>query len=222
MRRRAELAKRMIVWFQKNARDYPWRHTNDPYRILVAELMLQRTAARQVELVYRRFLNRFPDPYALASAELQELKDELKPLGLAYRASRFLNIGKALVKKFHGTVPHEEDQLLELPGVGKYIARAVLCFAFNQDVAVVDSNVIRVIKRVFSLDAGKDEHKKMWFWKFMDEIIIKGRAKEFNLSLIDLGDLICTPRNPRHDICPLKEICDLALDARSNAGGIIN
>lgn len=210
--KRSELAKRLVIWFQENARDYPWRHTNDPYKILVAELMLQRTAARQVEPIYRRFIDKFPSPFVLASATLKELTDELKPLGLAYRASRFLNIGKMLTEKFNGAVPCEENQLLKLPGVGKYVARAILCFAFGQDVALVDSNIIRVIKRVFSLDLGKYEYKKRQFWKFMDEMVPKGEAKEFNFSLIDLGDLICTPRNPHHDICPLREICDLALE----------
>jgi A/G-specific adenine glycosylase len=112
--------------------------------------------------VYASFIARFPNPSRLASASLQSLEHELRPLGLAYRAHRLLRAGRTLVKRFDGAVPRTESQLLELLGVGKYIARAVMCFAFGEQISLVDSNVVRIVGRVFSLDTRRGGCGGLW------------------------------------------------------------
>jgi len=170
--------------------------------------MLQRTVARQVEPIYMKFIAQYPSPQDVVTASLEEVAKDLKPLGLAYRALRLKKIAKMVTTNFGGRVPASEDELLKLPGVGRYVANAVLCFAFGEDVPLVDANVLRVIKRVFSITTSKEAHKKPEMWNLMATMIPKYQAREFNLSLLDFASLVCTAKNPLHEACPLKNMCD--------------
>lgn len=199
---------RLIAWGEKNRRDFPWRRSKNAFHILIAELMLQRTVARQVEPVYTRFIAQYSSPQDLAKARLEDIAKDLQSLGLAYRASRLKQIADMIVTKFGGRTPATEDELLQMPGVGRYVANAVLCFAFGKDVPLVDANILRVMKRVFSITTSKESHKKREIWDLVATMIPKQKAREFNLSILDFASLICTAKNPLHEACPLRDICD--------------
>lgn len=206
--KRRVFVKRLMAWGRKNRRNFPWRRSDNPFHILVAELMLQRTIARQVEPVYTRFITRYPTPQNLAKARLKDIAKDLQSLGLAYRAQRLKQTAGIIVSKFKGKIPATLDELLQLPGVGRYVANALLCFGFGKDVPVVDANVLRVMKRVFSITTSKETHKKPEIWDLMANVIPKQKARQFNLSIIDFASLVCTAKNPLHEACPLRDICD--------------
>lgn len=200
--------KLVLDWGKNNIRDFKWRNSSDPYEVLIAEMMLQRTKAEQIEDVYVKFLEKFPDVKTLANADVRKIENAISSIGLKYRGRRMKTVAKKIVELYEGTVPDTEKELLELPGIGRYVASAVLCMAFKKDVPVFDSNVARIVGRVFSIETTAESHKKKEFWELMQTFLPKGKAREFNLALIDIGSLICTPRNPKQDVCPVRKICD--------------
>jgi len=213
MSRKEEFVRKLLRWFEENGRNYPWRSSTDPYRVLMAEIMLQRTKADQVLPVYRSFIERFPTPRALAMAPPAEIEKVFASLGLMWRAQRVVRLGGVLMSEHKGRVPGTREGLLSLPGVGEYAADAVLCFAYGRDVAVVDANVCRVIGRVFGLKPKGEARRDPRYRNIVQNMIPKGRAREFNWAIIDLASLICTPRNPKHLECPLLKICSHAHEA---------
>lgn len=208
--RRTRFVEIVQEWGKKNRRDFLWRHKADPYEILVAEVLVQRTKAAQAESVYEAFLKRWPTVSSLCNARTEEIETTIRSLGLAYRASRLHELSCQIVRQFESRIPNEADQLKQLygKGFGDYIAHAILCFAYGKDVAVVDKNVERILKRVFSLRSRKNGHRDPVLWQFASSLVPKGRAKEYNWSLIDFGALVCTSRNPKCPTCPLVTICD--------------
>lgn len=198
---------RLLKWGKKNERRFAWRQENDPFHILIAEIMLQRTSARQVEPVYAEFVTRYPSVRDLRKAPFDDVLSCLRPLGLAYRAVRLKQLAETLEKEFDGIVPKGERELLSLPGVGKYVANAVRCFAFKKDVPIVDTNVLRVLNRVFSVYS-IHSHKDPKIWGFAAGLIPADKARDLNISTLDFASFVCTARRPRHSICPFKDICD--------------
>jgi len=201
--------ERLLAWWESNKQQFPWRKESDPYRILIAEMLLRKTTARQVATIYKDFLRFFPDPKSLAEASIESLEIILKPLGMYKVRARILkDLGRVLVTKFSGYVPRSKHELLSLPGVSEYTANAVLCFAYNKEVPLVDTNVIRILYRVFVLKSdrkrAKDDPK---IWRFVQEILPKGRARDFNLALIDFAHKICRPKNPICSSCIMLDIC---------------
>lgn len=207
---RAAFVSGILEWGEKNRRDFPWRHTDNPYDVFVAESLVQRTRASQVAPAYRSFLRRWPDIQSLAGARERDIMSVIGTLGLAYRARRIRKTAAGIVRLFEGKVPHTLAELKELygSGFGDYIAHAILCFAFAQDTPVVDKNVERILKRVFSFPARKDGHRDPALWAFAGELVPSGKAREYNWSLIDFGALVCTPKNPRCPTCPLLDLCE--------------
>jgi A/G-specific adenine glycosylase len=198
----------LLKWGDRNRRNFPWRATINPFHILVAELMLQRTNASQVAPVYLKFIDKYPSPQDVALAKLEDVSEDLRPLGLAYRANRLKQIADILLLKYDGRVPESEAELVELPGVGKYVANAVLCFAFGKMQPLVDANIIRVMTRIFSVEIPGEAHKKPEFWNLMKEILPAEGAREFNLSILDFASMICKSSNPDHDVCPVRNVCN--------------
>jgi A/G-specific adenine glycosylase len=186
---------------------YPWRLESDPYRIFVAEVLLQRTKTRQVVPIYENFIKKFPTIHSLASATVEEVMQVIKPLGLAYRARRLKSVASILVERYGGRFPEQLDVLLKLPGVGSYIAGILLCFAFNKRFPVLDSNVKRVLSRVFGIALPADAHKRPEVLRMLERFFPSQKVKEFVAGLLDLGITVCLPRNPRCELCPLKNIC---------------
>jgi A/G-specific adenine glycosylase len=203
-----EFASTLLDWFRLNSRDFPWRKTKNPYRLIIAEIMLQRTRAEKVEPTYRKFVRELPDFEALATCDLKRINELIKPLGLRKRARLIKEMAEDVVNKYNGKLPREAERLLELKGVGYYAANAVLCLAYGEDRPMVDWTVSRVFGRVFDIRIGKSPHTDKKFLEFVSQFIPKGKGKEFNLALLDLAAKICKPKNPECDICPLNNLCE--------------
>ncbi len=204
-----EFSRLLLKWWEKNKRDFPWRHTKDPYSILVAEMLLRKTTAKQVEKIYSQFLKSYPNPSSLASADQKNLEKLLKPLGMEHkRAELFRRFALYIKEKYNGEVPVDPKQLLEIPGVGMYALNAVLSFGCAVDVPLLDTNFIRLLNRVFGVKSRKSrarDDKKMW--DFAKTLIPQGKSRDFNLAILDFAALVCTAKKPRCSRCPIRSIC---------------
>jgi A/G-specific adenine glycosylase len=202
------LRRRVRAWFKASGRSFPWRERRDPYRVLIAELLLQRTRADLVLPLYEEFVALYPNPSALAAADEREVLDFLRPLGFCHRSARLPALGRALCAQHRGRVPRSKAALLALPGVGEYVANAVLALAYNQRRPLLDPNVIRLLGRVFGLRSTRarprDDPAQ---WSLVEELLPQRNAADFGLALIDLGALVCLSRRPRCFECPLRERC---------------
>jgi A/G-specific adenine glycosylase len=207
-----EFAERLLKWWRTNKRDFPWRRTTDSYKILIAELLLRKTTAKQVSTLYEKFLSKYPCPEMLSEASERELEDIVRPLGMEHKRAVLLKkIGSEIIRKYSGQVPTSKENLIGLPGVGSYVANAILCFAHGHDVPLVDTNAIRVFQRVFGFQSKRRRPKDdPALWDFVASTIPHGKAREFNLAIIDHAHSICTPKNPRCPVCPLNVLCKYA------------
>jgi len=207
--RKAEFQHLLLSWWKENAQKYPWRLTSDPYRILVAEILLRKTSRGQVAAVYEALLQKWPSPADLARASEDELKAYLRPLGMENKRAKLLvELGQTVVHRFEGRIPDNPNDLTSLPGVGRYAANAVLCFGYGQDQPMVDTNVARVIQRVFGYKSPKPRPRddKM-LWQIAERLIPKGRARDYNLALLDLAGAVCRAKKPACHACPVKKVC---------------
>lgn len=207
----------LLEWYIRNRRDFPWRRTSDPYVVLISEILLQKTRAGNIVTVFNKFIGKYPNAEKLSIASFSDLKNEIKTLGLhAQRATKLQKLARVLVEKYNGKVPNNKKELLELPGIGFYIANAVLCFAFGYDAPLLDTNIGRIVERVFSIKVTGEERKKSRVWDKIAEFIPEGKSREYNYALIDFGALVCTAKNPRHNLCPLADICDYYSNIKLN------
>ena len=198
----------ILQWYAANARDLPWRGAREPYRVWVSEIMLQQTQVETVIPYYRRWLKRFPTIKALAAAPLGEVLAVWEGLGYYSRARNLHKAAQKVMAEFNGKLPHSLEGLRALPGVGRYTAGAVASIAFNQDAAVLDGNVKRVLARVFNLtDDVKSPAGERKLWALAEGLIPKGRAGDYNQAVMDLGATICKPQNPACPLCPLRDPC---------------
>jgi A/G-specific adenine glycosylase len=205
---------RLIRWYRRHHRRLPWRKTRDPYPIWVSEAMLQQTRVDTVIPYYRRFIRRFPDMTALAGADLQAVLKVWEGLGYYARARNLHRAVQYVVTALGGKVPDTWDPFRKLPGVGDYIAAAVLSMAFDRPFAVVDGNVKRVLARMFMIDAPVNRTGSHALFRETAERLLHRRTPGlFNQALMELGALVCTPRNPDCPGCPLAALC-LARQAR--------
>ena len=211
----------LLEWFEKNGREFPWRETNNPYEILIAEKLLQQTSVRD-DLVqaYYKLLSKYPNVQALAKANHKDIQKIIKPLGLHYRAKEMVRLAKEICKKYKGKIPDNLTDLLSLFGIGDYSARAILCFAFRQIVPVVDTNVARIMYRVFGIQ-GKtptNPSRKKDLILLGTKLLPQSKPQEMNWSMIDLGSRVCTTSNPHCDICPLNRVCQFNMQNSSVRG----
>lgn len=212
------LVAAMVDWYNQNGRkNLPWRKTRNPYRVLIAELMLQKThAVQQVLPVYRSFVDKYPDVKSLSKASVIDLKETIKSLGLQnVRSKRLKELALFVNEQFGGEIPKEYEDLRGLPGVGDYIANAVLCIAFGERKSMVDANVGRVLGRVFYGKADYPPSKDRTL-KIAYKLLPETKFREFNLGLIDLGALVCRPKSPLHTNCPLSDECKFFKSIRNN------
>jgi len=142
---------RLLHWAKDNLRDFPWRSTNDPYKICIAEILLHQTFARKVVPAYEVFIKSYPDVKKLHNARIRSIEKIIYPLGFLYRAKKLKDFAKTVVNEYGGRVPHYKEELLALPGVGEYTSSAVLCFAYDEQIPIIDANVIRVYSRLFEI-----------------------------------------------------------------------
>lgn len=197
-------------FYRKHGRDFPWRDKGTtPFEILVAEMLLRQTQAIQVAAVWPSLRERYPGPRELAAADQSALVELLTPLGLGnQRAKALREMSTELIRKHRGRVPRKIEALLALPHVGLYAAHATACFAFGQRVPVVDTNVLRVLGRVFGEKYGLDNRRAPKAWQVAQEIMPpKGSAREHNYGLLDFSALVCTPKKPLCRVCPINGKC---------------
>lgn len=198
----------LLLWFQKTGRDLPWRRTYDPYHVWISEIMLQQTQMDRGVVYFQRWMNRFPNVHAVAEADLQEILKYWEGLGYYARARNLHRAAKVIASELCGLVPCVYQQLLTLPGIGPYTAAAIASVAGNQDVAVVDANVTRVYARLFDLTLPiKESLSKKRVATLAQELLPSGRARLYNQALMDLGGLVCLPKNPRCKACPVAAFC---------------
>lgn len=206
-RRRRVFVRRLLRWYRAHKRDLPWRRTSDPYRILVSEIMLQQTQVDRVVPKYQEFLRRYPSIAALARASAGQVREVWYPLGYNARPVRLHAIAREVLARHGGRVPDDRKTLLRLKGIGPYTAGAVLSFAYRRPVPVVDTNVRRVLQRVFY---GRADPLDRALWCLAGRLLPRRTVYDFNQALMDLGATVCVARTPRCAICPVHAVCRAA------------
>jgi len=198
----------LIQWYRRHHRQLPWRETNDPYQIWVSEVMLQQTQIKTVLPYYQKFLRNFPNVKTLAKSNLQQVLKVWEGMGYYARARNIHRAAKIILEQYAQKFPDSWETLRELPGVGDYIAAAVLSIAFNQPYAVVDGNVKRVLARLYLITepANKSSSYKT-FKQTADGLLDHRYPGIFNQALMELGATVCTPKNPDCESCPIRSRC---------------
>jgi A/G-specific adenine glycosylase len=207
-RRNRDIHSALLSWYRTHGRSLPWRSTSNPYRILLAEVMLQQTQVQRVLALYPRFLKRFPTVRSLSAARQRSVVLAWQGMGYNNRAVRLHRLARTLTRHYGGRVPASCRILLSLPGIGRYTASAVLAFAFRRPVPVLDVNVRRVLSRVFwRMPSTAHVKSEKDIWKFASALLPSHRAYDWNQALMDLGAMVCTARTPHCGECPLARIC---------------
>jgi A/G-specific adenine glycosylase len=207
----ARFRRRLACWYQRHGRDLPWRRTRDPYAVFISEVMLQQTQVATVIPFYRNWLKRFPNVERLARASGGDVLHTWQGLGYYSRALNIHRTAKILQKNYGGKFPTEIESLAALPGIGRYTANAIATFAFDQSVPIVETNIARLLARLFNLRAPIDSTKgRLAVWRIADSLLPESRGHKHNSALMDLGAIICTARAPRCYICPVKRFCRVA------------
>jgi A/G-specific adenine glycosylase len=197
----------LLTWFKTSARVFPWRYDRDPYHILMAEMMLRRTQARQVVAVYEEFLRKYPDIASLDQAPEKEAAMVLYPLGLAWRAKNFKILAHEIMERHHGEVPRERQALLALTGVGPYVTEAVRSFAFHESSVIVDTNTVRVAARYFGFAYHAESRRRKPVIQAITTLVDEAQAARSNYALLDFAATVCQAQKPDHAHCPLAARC---------------
>ena len=200
--------RRLLDWYRRNGRDLPWRDTRDPYRILVSEVILQQTQVDRVLPKYHEWIEKYPTLGALAAAPEEEVNQTWRPLGYNVRPRRLHAIARESVARYGGELPGDEATLRSFKGIGAYTAGAVLSFAFGQRAAILDTNVARVLFRVF-VGAGdaKSHAMRRHLWDVSRTVLPMRHVFDFNQALMDFGATLCRARKPDCPVCPLRTGC---------------
>ena len=208
---REKIQKLLLDWFKTNQRHFHWRETSNPYFILVAEKLLQQTLVNDnVVNAYQKIITTYPDLFSLAKAKTADICPIFEPLGFIYRAKELPILAQDIIQRFDGKVPDNLKDLKSIPGVGDYIARAVLCFGFGQASPIVDTNVARFLYRVFGIydPLPTNPARNQRLITLANNLIPQKNIKEFNLAILDLCAKVCTPNNPNCLVCPIQKICE--------------
>ncbi len=226
LRNPGNFRRALCHWFEKNGRDLPWRRTRDPYAIMVSEFMLQQTQVATVLPYYERWLARFPDFPALASASEAEVLHAWQGLGYYARARNLQATAKRITREFGGRLPRDLTFVRQLPGVGRYTAGAIASFAFDLPEPIVDANIARVLARLTDCRTPIDTAAgRSQLWQIAAALLPKTKARTYNSALMELGALVCTPRRPRCPVCPVRQLCrteqPAALPAKKNQRAIL-
>ena len=217
--RRTRFNENLLKWSSENFRTYPWREDQSgPYHVLIAEILLKRTTATAALRVYQLFLDRFPNFEALSLATEDQLTQVLAPIGLnRQRASSVVGMTRWICDQCSGVIPDSLEELLKIPGLGPYSARAILSFGFGIRTSIVDGNVARIINRFFH-KTFKAEQTWLECRDIAELLLPEINHKKFNYALIDLGGTVCRPSSPKCDRCPLSSECEyVAIPGKSSA-----
>jgi len=210
-RKIAAIVLKLLEWYPKNARDLPWRRTTDPYAVYVSEIMLQQTQVKTVIPYWKRWMRELPDLRALAEATPQRVLKLWEGLGYYSRARNLQRAARQILDFHSGKFPRRFEDVLALPGIGRYTAGAITSIAFHQPHPILDGNIIRVLTRFFGIAGdprGKETNAQLW--RIAEELVGHAgprRCSPLNQSLMELGALVCSPRSPRCEICPLRSDC---------------
>jgi A/G-specific adenine glycosylase len=208
---RQRFRRALLDWYRKHGRKLPWRETADPYHILVSEMMLQQTQVDRVVPKYHEWLEKYPSLGALAAAPERDVRQTWRPLGYNVRPRRLHAIARESVERYGGSLPSDEETLLSFKGIGAYTAGAIRSFAFGQRAAIVDTNVARVLFRVFVGRGDAKAHAmRKHLWSVSEALVPRKHVFDFNQALMDLGALVCVARKPKCLICPMIKMCATA------------
>jgi len=206
--RRQWFRRRLLTWYRANGRSLPWRETDDPYHILVSEIMLQQTQVDRVLPKYHEWLERYPSLEALAGAEDEDVVQTWRPLGYNIRPRRLQAIAREAMAKYGGQLPGDEETLLSFKGIGQYTAGAVMSFGFGKRAAILDTNVARVLFRIFIAKGEPKSHAMIKrLWATSRAVLPHKHVFDFNQALMDLGATVCTARKPLCEVCVMRRGC---------------
>jgi A/G-specific adenine glycosylase len=208
--------RRLLRWGRENRRSFPWRDEGDPFRILVAEILLQRSRGSTVGPVYTELCRRWPDASSLSMARVDSIRSVIRPLGLVRRAETLKALATQVVAL--GGVPSKLEGLLELAGVGLYAASATRAVAFERRQATVDGVTARVYRRYFGLDDATPASADKDLWAVVERVTPTAGVREWNWSVLDLAATVCMPGRPRCDICPLASDCRWSREVEASVG----
>lgn len=203
----------LIAWWTSHQRSFPWRETRDPYRVLIAEVLLHRTRAEQAAGLYSRFLREYPDVRGLAAAPVEHLRTLLDAAGLHWRIPLLSAMAGQIVRRFGGQIPRDSDDLQSLPGVGPYISGAVRCFAFGEPDPLLDTNTVRIAARLFGLTVTDGSRRSVTFRQILSALVDPMRPREFNFAMLDHGAIICRSQRPLCTRCPVLQHCQFGQTA---------
>lgn len=209
-RKISAIVQSLLEWYPKNARDLPWRRTNDPYGIFVSEIMLQQTQVKTVLPFWERWMRELPTIASAARASSDKIHKLWEGLGYYTRARNLQKAAQTILEKHDGQFPAAFEDILALPGIGRYTAGAISSIAFNVPAPILDGNVVRVLTRIFGIDRDpRDKETNRWLWKLAAGLVenSNGQCSALNQSLMELGALVCLPRNPQCGACPVKKHC---------------
>ena len=205
---RRRFRRQLLKWYRTHGRDLPWRKTDDPYHILVSEMMLQQTQVDRVLPKYREWLEKYPSLEALAAARESDVSATWRPLGYNIRPRRLYTIARESVARYGGRLPSDEETLLSFKGIGAYTAGAIRSFAFGQRAAILDTNVARVLFRIFVGRGDQKAHAtRRHLWTVSEALVPRKHIFDFNQALMDFGALVCVARKPKCLICPMTKMC---------------
>ncbi len=212
-----QFRRAVLKFYRAEGRDLPWRRTRDPYAILVSEILLHQTTVATVQPVYEAFMAEFPTVRDLASASLGSVKRITDPLGYKIRGAWLWQIAQRVVENHAGQVPRTLPALMDLPGVGRYTASAVMAFAYGRRAGVLDTNVSRVLGRFFQVPADSTAEREHQLWALAEAVVPRRQAWPFNQGLMDVGALRCRARKPLCTRCPLVRDCPAAQGTAARA-----
>jgi A/G-specific adenine glycosylase len=213
----SRIAKTLETWFEQNARDLPWRRTNDPYAIWISEIMLQQTQVKTVIPYFNRWMAALPTIRKFAAARPEKVLKLWEGLGYYTRVRNAQSAARVIMSEHSGRFPSRFDDILALPGIGRYTAGAISSIAFNQRTPILDGNVIRVLTRIFGIGGdprGKEVNAKLWETASALVSVREVEPSKLNQALMELGALICMPRQPRCAECPARQHCFARLEGR--------
>ncbi len=200
--------RRLLAWYGRNGRDLPWRRTRDPYSVLVSEVMLQQTQVDRVLPKYHEWLAKYPSLAALAATTEDDALKTWYPLGYNVRPRRLHAIARESVERYGGALPADREALRAFKGIGRYTAGAVMSFAFEAREPILDTNVARLLFRVFVAKGDPRSHAmRARLWDLSEVLLPRRRVFDFNQALMDFGALVCVARKPRCETCPMARMC---------------
>ena len=205
---RTAVRRKLLNWFAANQRDLPWRRNKSRYRIWVSEIMLQQTQVATVIDYYRRFMKRFPSIKSLAHADLDDVLKQWEGLGYYRRARQMHAAANVVMESYRGQFPSDYEEVIQLPGIGRYTAGAILSIADDQRLPILEGNTVRLYSRLLLMDSDpRSSENQKWLWEFAERILPRKHTGDFNQALMELGALVCTPASPDCERCPLQAHC---------------